>query len=269
MSMKILNKLNRKIFYYKKLYAQYSDPDSVFIYQMGKVGSTTLENALPKAVHVHAFYEKNHPCPVRQQGLARFGLANICYRLEQYVLAMFLRAVFRRRKKTKIVTLVREPKARNLSMFFHDLDAYLFEAHTNCLGRQQRAIPTRMQSKRLIEDAYLNCFNHQYPLDWYDKEFLPMTGIDVYSQPFDSKQGMMTIYTSHVDVILLKAEQLNDNIDNIAKFLGRDIVLQDKNQAKSKWYADLYQSFKTEFSMPNELQEKIEKSKLFNKFYSS
>lgn len=253
---------------YKELLALYSNEETVFIYQMGKVGSTTLEHSLPNAVHIHAFYSKNHTCPIRLKGLAKFGLEYFTNRFKQELINYFLRRVFKARKHTKIITLVRKPIERNISMFFHDLDAYLFAAHTNCLNTRSKPLPTRCQSADVLLDVFEQEFDHNYVLNWFDEEFAVMTGIDIYDYPFDSEKGYCLIKQGNFEVLCLRTDKLNQNTVIISEFTGRSIELLSVNKAQDKWYAEVLEQFIQIYKPSDKLTMPIEKSKFFKHFFN-
>ena len=263
----IFKVIKRKIVSYQKLIAKYTAPETIFIYQMGKVGSTTLEYSLPNAVHLHAFYNKNHTCPARLHGLAKFGFTYFFRRAEQEFTHFLLRRAFKKRKNTKIITLVREPLARNMSMFFHDLDAYIYAAHTNCLNTRQRALPTRHQSRSLLTDIFNQEFNHHYPLTWFDKEFMVMTGIDIYQHSFDIEQGIGYAQHQGTEVICLRIDKLQEHSASLSRFVGQPIELMTQNKAEDKWYAELYQAFKSDYVLSKPLKTELYNSKYYQKFF--
>ena len=269
--VQLINKLQTRIEYYQQLIAEYSAEDAIFIYQMGKVGSTTLEHSLPNAVHIHAFYSKNHTCPVRLLGLRKFSFMHIFYRVEQELLWWYIRRVFKQRKKqdktTKIITLVRDPFNRNLSMFFHDLDAYLFSAHTNCANTRVKPIPTRCQTTGLLSEVFTEEFNHEYALNWFDNEFYAMTGINVFQYDFDKEQGISRIQEKGIDILCLSCEKILKNESILGDFVGTTIEIKSTNKAEDKWYGELYRQFKADYILPESISKKVLNSRLYQHFF--
>lgn len=252
----------------KKQYLEtLTDDNAIFIYQMGKVGSTSLENSVENAVHIHAFYAKNHTCKVRQAGLDKFGLRSLIYRAERTFFEFLARKAFKRRTQTKIVTLIRKPEERNMSMFFHDIDAYLFSAHTNCISTRKRPIPTRSQSTALLTKVYDEEFDHYYPLNWYANEFEPMTGVDVFSQPFNKEKGYNIIEQDNVSVLCIRTDKLNDLIPVLEAFIGQCVNIKNDNKAESKWYSEIYRNFKNEYELPKAVKHKLKTSQFYQHFF--
>jgi|SRR5690606_2252081 len=94
----------------------------ILIYQMGKVGSSSIYASLkakgvPKVFHLHRMNpettQKMKRTFLEQNLLAQF-------RTEQLFETIYRKAI-QRRKKVKIITLVREPISRNISAFFENL----------------------------------------------------------------------------------------------------------------------------------------------------
>ena len=264
---KFIQGVNRRLSRHKALIQRYKNEDTVFVYQMGKVGSTSLEKTIPNAIHVHAFYNANHTCPVRLKGLAKFGVKHFIYRLEQELMAYLLRRAFRSRRNTKIVTLVRNPQARNISMFFHDLDAYLFSAHTNCVNSRKAPLATRNQNPEILKEIFETEFDHDYPLNWFDREFKAMTGIDVYQYSFDKEKGYAHIKSGTFDVLCLRTNVLNNSVELLSEFLSEGVTLVSENTAEQKWYSSAYAEFKANYQYPKEMTDKIETSPFFKHFF--
>lgn len=250
------------------LYKQYTHPDTVFIYQMGKVGSTALENSIEGAVHIHNFYSANHPCRVRLAGLAGFGWRYYLKRLAQECEMLVKRIAFKRRKHSKIVTLVRAPLERNISMFFHDLDCYLFALYSNCDRTPYPPAATRTQDPTVLYEAFNKHFQHEYPLSWFDRELKRMTGVDIYSHPFDKHSGFIKINEQGCEVLCLDIRVLKRSKAAICEFLEQDIEISFANQAEHKWYGDLYAHFKHTYKPTQELVSKLEGSKFYQHFYA-
>jgi hypothetical protein len=104
--------------------------DNVVVHQMSKVGSQTVVASLHEALPHHAIY---HTHFISQQGLGwleefvrdRWGSTHIPMHLWH---GLFIREMLHSGEGTerlKIVTLVRDPVARNISEFFQELDVHM------------------------------------------------------------------------------------------------------------------------------------------------
>ncbi|MBQ4849229.1 putative capsular polysaccharide synthesis family protein [Pseudoalteromonas sp. MMG012] len=257
----------RRIRVYKALYKKYHDPNSVFIYQMGKVGSTALEQSIDNAIHIHNFYSRTHPCSLRLKGLAGFGWRYYCKRLEQELELLIKRLAFRARAHTKIITLVRPAQERNVSMFFHDLDCYLYALYSNCDRTSTPPLATRTQDPAVLIKAFETHYDHSYPLTWFDYEFKKMTGIDIYAENFDKERGVMYRKNNKYDVMCIDIKQLRDCEKPLSTFLNQTVVLDGANQADHKWYGVLYRQFKKEYVPATQLVKLLSNSKYTAHFF--
>jgi hypothetical protein len=230
----MIRRAKKVVTFLLRSFQRYRDEGTILIYQMGKVGSTSLAKALgDRAIQIHNFYARNEPCsrkPLYRDGLYRKPVHWIFYCL--------IRQAIRRRRRLKIVTLVRDPIGRNVSMFFHDLHywlAYYFtEVRPNAAGRED--VDT-------VIDCFRETFDHKYPYDWFDKELKRLTGVDVYQYSFDSTAGYTRIDKDHVSLLIVQTERLSDCWRAVEEFCGRKLELHEDNRGRYKWYGTLYSEF--------------------------
>lgn len=107
--LKMLSRIKNKLNYYL-------NSENIIIYQMGKVGSTSLEKSLPNSFHTHTLYAKE-PNPLSTS----FYKSSFVLKTRYFL----IRNLIKRRRKIKIISVVRHPLERNFSMFFHDLPEWL------------------------------------------------------------------------------------------------------------------------------------------------
>ncbi len=73
------------------------------------------------------------------------------------------------------------------------------------------------------------------PLRWYDEDFRPATGVDVYQTPFDRERGFGRIDHGGLSILLLKYEQLQELVPVMANFTGvPGLTLGRANTAERK-----------------------------------
>jgi hypothetical protein len=231
----------------------------VIVYQMAKVGSSAIHAALRRArmpvFHVHRLsakhlervFEERRALGWHVQPLTphqRHGLA-----VHDKVIATGQRA--------KIITLVRDPIARNLSAYFESIDEVwnTKDAHA--------ALP--MDDLRR---GFLDRYTHDEPLTWFDDEFLPILGVDVYEHPFPA-EGHTTIRTDRYDILILRAE-LSDDVKHsaLSSFLGKRIPpLQRENTTRDKAKGAAYEEFRRTIRLPEEYVRQMKSSKYYRHFY--
>lgn len=213
----------------------------VLVYNMGKVGSSTLTKSIPNAQQVHTLYSDLPPKMTRIKNMSL--KRNLIFLISRKVILKTLKS----RKKTKIITVVRHPVDRNRSMFFQDLELWLTKHNLEKGGNK-----SSYHLQPLI-DAYADTFDHSFYLRWFDDELKKLTGIDIRSVNFQNDFAI--IKNKKYEVLFLKLENMNDNIQTISQFVGEDIKIQNKNISEKKWYGLLYNEFKTipELSIKNRI----------------
>nr|WP_319556697.1 putative capsular polysaccharide synthesis family protein [uncultured Vibrio sp.] len=218
----------------------------VLVYQMGKVGSSSIEHTLGErkipSYHIHTFddHEEFHMYHNKQDVKKFFDFKNrAIYRL---VLSQRKR-ILQKREQLKIVTLVRDPIATVLSRFFQDLHLQFIE------GKKNEAIHNDMDvTYQHLENCFDNYINLNYFADWFDNELKRNFKIDVMGQQIDSTQPFFTFDNNQAKVLLIKCEKLSSLEQEIGHFLDVDnFELKNSNEAKNKWYSNIYQYFKQKY----------------------
>lgn len=232
----------------------------VFIYQMGKVASSSIYFSLKKIMgdnifHVHYLNPENIDS-LQKEYIKSGNTAQNLYD----GLYLYNRFFKDKKKSLKIISIVREPISRNISAFFQNLSYY-----------------SRVHSSYDFDDVqqmmacFLDTYSHNVPLDWFDAEFKSITGIDIYSYPFPKEQGYVVINSDPYQILILKHD-LSDNkkSDCISKFLELEsFQISRVNEATSKTYFDEYKYFTDSISLPENYIQKMLSSKYSKHFYSS
>jgi hypothetical protein len=205
---------------------------NILVYQPGKVGSMTVYDSIRArgmdAVHTHK----------------RGGLLNRLF--TDFIL----------NKKVKIITLVREPLARDLSVVFQTFDQ---ERTFHLMHRNESFMNfcVREMKRMAYEDTYngkVDNIKYGGQFDWFDYEFKNFTGIDIFSHPFDKDKAYSLITQGNIEILLMKLEKLNAMEDVIGSFLGiADFKLAKSNEGHNKSYKYLYNNLKEVIEIPREL----------------
>jgi hypothetical protein len=244
-----------------RLYATNQTP--IIIYQMGKVGSSSVMKSLKKKAilplfHVH-FLLKN----ADNRSFYNPNVYEILsVKLEREMLLRQGKFLYNKiiapKKQVKIISLTREPIGRNIAAYFQN-----FERET---GKKYEL--SNFTPQELI-DIFINYYPHSIPLDWFDNYFKPFLGVDVYEYPFPKEQGYLRINKDNVDLLILKLET-SDGVKEkaIADFLGlKEFKIVRTNVGENKNYRDIYKEFKYNLKLPLSYVEKMCSSKYFNHFY--
>ena len=261
--------------------------DPILVYQMGKVGSSSIRNSLfrcrdPRTRLVlmsHEFYPVRNRDPRRIQVEPEFRTdilremdhdrqvfdrltlrQKLGLRLrEKYYSEMIYRSYVRPGHPLRVITLVREPVANNISMFFQLIDQYLGTSLENC----------DLSMDQMIH-VFLERYLHSRPLTWLDAELKTTLGVDVYQYPFPQSRGYQMIRANQVSLLVLKCE-IDDRAKSaaLAEFLGvDDFEIVRSNVTSRKPYAEQYAEFKRRIRVPDTLLERMYESKYARFFYS-
>ncbi len=233
----------------------------VLVYQMAKVGSSTVTSALESVGGLSVFQvHVMNPDSIRRlhAGLRHKGLARFQMDTDLIGRALF-EEIIKPGHKAKIITLVREPIGRNISFYFHNLDVLweTADAHENV------ELP-------LLLDEFGTRFGHQRSINWFDREFKPVLGVDVYKHEFPRDVGHLRIDTERYDVLIMRTD-LEDasKAKCMEEFLGVEgLSLVPKNVASRKPYADVYRKFLDAVELPEGYVNEMLDSKYTRHFFS-
>ncbi|CAN5422868.1 putative capsular polysaccharide synthesis family protein [soil metagenome] len=224
-------------------------------YTMGKVGSVTIEKTIAKRV----FYNKIfHLHFLSKEGLEKHKAFN---KTEQgYSDAREFEVVRKNnpQKRVKIITLVRDPLARDISDLFQNFRVYM----------------SVQQIKEVNVEQLLNRFkgfDHEYALQWFDDEFRNYLGVDIYGFEFNKKKGYQIIENLNCDVLIIRLENLTSVFsDAMQAFtgIGGWILSSEENSAENKAYSELYESFKKKVVIGKDVLDLLYNSKYYNHFYT-
>jgi hypothetical protein len=229
----------------------------VIVYQMAKVGSSAIVEALRREplplFHVHRM-SAEHLERMRAERRARGWLVPPIQRHDRVGLALNAKIIAAGRP-AKIVTLVRDPIARNLSSYFEHLDAIwnVRDAHA--------VIPLDELCSGFVER-----FLHDEPLTWFDDEMLPVLGVDVYEHPFPA-DGHTTIG----DILILRSE-LPDDVKRsaLSSFLSRAIApLRRVNETRDTAKGAVYEQFRRALRIPDDYVARMRSSRYYQHFYGA
>lgn len=238
---KMINEASRQF----EILGAYADPDSVLVYQMGKVGSSTVKKVLTEAgirsFHVHTFEGHVEPQIYSDNRHKAFiGLGErIAYGSAMKLRGQVWSTAGHGKEKKKIITLIRDPVATVLSRYFQDLHLHLVGA------RQSHAV--YHGQKRMIEHLsrdLRDVVNFDYFENWFERELFAKTGLS-FNCIEDYGDGSFIFENERYRVLLLKSERLTSSIETIGRFVGKQLpqLNRSSNSADEKWYGSIYDRF--------------------------
>jgi hypothetical protein len=248
-------------------------PYEVGVYTQGKVGSKAVLAALEDAFGVY---------PPEESGMyvwdyRRSGLEGV--RQHQQItgtrrrllsddpeVAQFM--VDHPERDFRVVSVVREPVAINLSSFFYNFVPR--NPGVNIQELSDEEIITRLKKGESFSSP-------SFHLDWWDIEVKPMTGIDVYQYgefPIDERSAVYSadLKQRHTDILVFRQEDMRQ-VARLALSNYYDIDVPELNKVNTAEestnnYADRYNRFKSEVSLPEEWVTAQMDSRYARFFYS-
>jgi hypothetical protein len=225
--------LNIRLFNFKK-------KPPILIYQMGKVGSTSLYKTLKRSAtrypvfHIHWFSKKGLGRADRINATALDPIFDMHLRR-----CKLLRACYDEGKigKCKIISLVREPIAREVSNLFQDI--HIFHPQLLDSDGKFKLEAALAEVKHKIEQKTKDV---RYCLSWFDEEFKEALQINIYDYPFDKDAGYRIIKCGRYDILLLKLERLSSCFHKaMSDFLGlrvqRHVIMANTSDKKKHLFA--------------------------------
>lgn len=240
----------------------------IIVAQMGKVGSSSVVKALGAldAPVYQAHHLNRNRFSAMQQHFQRLGVDPAHMRDAETVLSEIVDAGL----PAQLVSMVRDPIARNVSAFFEN-------KHLN---------------KHTVSDAeasisvFLRHYPHHLPLEWFDVHIKPTFDIDVFGFGFDHEHKCLVAEQGRYRILVLRAEDTDhEKARALEKFFGRSafstgargtlrrffgwpsVTLERQNVGARKAYSDEYAEFLSIFRCPDELMETMYTSKVAKHFY--
>ncbi len=241
----------------------------LLIYQMGKVGSTTLLDTLrpilpqTQIYHLHVLSDAG----IRQEDQNYYGGQPTLFSKSHLPTTKHLfESKFIRKQRArgmagiKIITLCRDPIGREVSAFFQgNLPDAGFRAR---LGD-----PARVPG--VVEDFWKGN-EFAFALNWFDRELKAVFGFDVYGQAFPHEQGYGIYEQDGVGILVIKLEALNVCFQPaLREFLGVDVpALKPANVTTAKGYQELQTAFLHALTFSPEFLDEMYTSKYATHFYT-
>ena len=239
-----------------------SNNNAIFIYQPGKVGSSTIRaslNAVKKnCIHIHSM----NPLPGCEEIWNKYGIPFYSWFKNQ---------------PRKVISLVRNPFARDFSGLFQNTDVRYFwypfiigNAVSNIYFPGEEDIQDLLNDRDLValfgkpvlatNDYCDYCVkvmtqmgSMNYQFDWFDLQLKKYFDIDIYKYPFDKKSGYTIIKEGNLEVLVLRLENIKMLENVIGEFVEvENFKLVNANEAKNKIYKYLYKHIRENINLPKE-----------------
>lgn len=239
----------------------------VLIYQMGKVGSSTVAHSLDEigigadVFHLHFLSEDlEHYGKVHRQA----GLNPLPYHM---YLGEAMREMLQRKPeaRVRIISLVRDPVAWAVSNVFQNP---FFTADS--VQDSNGAVDPYKAGNYLINQLKQPT-NFDYVNQWFDRELKTVFGIDVFAEPFPVDTGFALYRQDRAEALVIRLEDLSTTGPQaIGAFLGLGGRLEIKkaNVREDTDEADRYREVRERVRLSDELCQRIYQGRLVRHFYN-
>lgn len=249
------------------LYRQYWNPlPAILVHQMGKVGSRTVYRTLmglglPNPIY-HVHWLSSTGIQAEKERYRQAGAKTDRHLRESRSLRRQLD--HQREREWWIITLVRDPIARQISELFEQLWLY-YPALMAAGGdvRVDQTLTALEASFTKYDETTDKCHT------WFESELKGVFGIDIFDHPFDHEAGHSMVDRGQVRLLVLRLEDLDRNADLIGRFVGHPgpVTLINANVAENKRYAEAYKTVTANFRLPASLCQTIYGSAYARHFY--
>ena len=241
----------------------------LLVHQMGRAGSMTTVDTLRAAgldlpiFHTHWLHPDSLKTRLSYASIK--GMKESRYPLNVRTsirISEHLQRVGAGSRDWHIVSVFREPVARNMSVFFLSINAFIkdfFDRHES----------GNLSDEEILQ-TFLKQFPHDQPVQWFDQEIRDTFGIDVYDFPFPVDQGYQVIRQDNISLLLIKVEDLNQcYADAFEDFFGvRVPELKQTHITERDPSYSMYKDFIANNILPNEYLDRMYGTPFSKHFYS-
>ncbi len=223
----------------------------ILVYQNGKVGSSTIVKSLwnegVKNAHVHRFFFKNDMIGELILGENHEELIKNTNVFSSHFPG-YVDSIKNRMKGKKIITMIREPIATDLSTVFQWIGS----------GVADRFFAERLRKGKTFLQAVSELMGkiQNRLFEWFEEELRELCGVNVLDYPFDKEKGYTIISSDNAEILLFKIEKITELENVIRDFAGvSEFELQNDNVGERKEYAHIYKEVKKRMKLPAEYIE--------------
>lgn len=234
--------------------------EPLFVYTMGKVGTISIDRALVRAgftfvFHFHRLNDFQVPT------LGARDLINVYRR--QIWLKRWAYPWILKNKSVKVITLVRDPIERLLSLY-----VFNYESFTGKRIEGAQLADLLRDFRKVFEAEYAHSL---IPGEFFANEIQTHLGIDVFANRFPVERGWQVFERDNISLMVMRLEISDEEKSTaISNWLGspQAIKVRQQNTSKNNGMGDAYQDFKLQVSVPRKYAEHMYCSNFMKHFYS-
>jgi len=239
----------------------------ILVYQMGKVGSRTVVEALRSlsldapVIHLHTLNPEALARAIRKERHSPSP------HLPRHLVAsqMLIQKMREGGFPCRVITLTREPIGRAVSFAFEDWRKKAPDALSDGGELDTSQMATAVVEMLSDENGHSN------PGLWFESELKECLGIDVFSTPYQFDQGFTILPDNDTPALVIRLEDLDRSLrPALASFLNvpsNAIKMHQTNVGSEKWYAESLRQVKQSFTLPELLVQRILGTKYVDHFY--
>jgi len=258
--------MERRLGFLESLLSDLMLPGAVVVHQMGKVGSESVYASLRGSNLDLPVFHTHFMNPETVRKVTEYYAEKNAPPVDHLIVSRHLYRKFETENRFpwKLVSMVRDPVAREISSFFQNLPLLYPD-----LYRKMLIFPKSAHEELL--DLFLQTgLNGKYYETWFDTEVKEVFGIDVFSTPFSGEKGYGIYKGEKAELLVMRLESL-DRTAAIAldEFLGvKSIQLIRKNEGGDKRYARAYTHFIEASVFPDTFINRMYDSRVTHHFYT-
>lgn len=271
----------------------------IIVHQMAKVASRSwIEAAKPATaqgeapVHCHYIVPRDLEQMQARLGTLRKTISNMV--MPNYILRggrkawSLVEAARQGGRKIKIITGMRDPVARSISlmMFFIDFIGHV----SRPLG--PKAQPTAAYVIESLRETWNAVLGGNEPdatfewmlwrltgayANWFEDELLPAYGANIGATPFRSGKAAEQLYTSNADVLVYRVEDMApasaghaDLLQHAGEFLGMPLrAFPNVNAGRTRRSHALLEELHAHFRLPADMLDRIYAHPVVQHFYAA
>ncbi len=242
--------------------------DKVIIYQMGKVGSSTVYNTIKYMNTSYALYHIHWFSDIGIERAENYFKNSSSQKIPMHIRRskILKRFINMKNENIKIISITREPVARLISDVFQNIHYYNHEFIDDELLNIK-------EIQKSIENQLKNFDIHsEYASTWFDVEFSKALDLNIYNYPFNKDIGYVIIKHRNIEILLLRMETMNDVlIDALKEFLdyAQDIKTMNTNIGEEKEFSIEQKFVKNNVKVDEKKLKEIYSSEYVSHFYSN
>lgn len=250
---------------YRQRRKKFNIESPIIVFQMGKVGSSSVYDALNDldldvpVYHAHVLNRFD----VYAEGVRRTRVepqTDLAAIEEGRALRKIIDSP--RWQKWALVSLVRAPIPRAISGFFENVDAFV----PNFWARLKQNEITVAE----LDETFQRNYTDYSSIHWFDDQVRDVFGIDVFATPFPHAKGYAIYEAERARLLLMRLEDLNRCANPaLGEFFGLPpLVLTRKNTGEQKAYGNLYQQFMEQLRLEPDYVRAMHGTRYAQHFYT-